>query len=40
MGNFNFEMEERLHDALRIRAVKDKKNMDDVVIEALKKYLY
>jgi len=35
MGNINIEISEDLHDDLRIKSIEDKKDIRDIVIEAL-----
>ena len=37
MGNFNFEIPEELHKKFKIYAIKQNKNMQDILVDLIKK---
>lgn len=39
MGNINVEIEDNLHNELRHKAIDEKKEIREIVVIALKKYL-
>ncbi len=37
MGNFNFEIPEKLHEEFKIYSIRQKRDMRDILIEQIKK---